>query len=78
MANRLALLSRMVPLQLLTALLPAITAKFSHGASPAEMRDSYVHASRTLMIPTLLIVGFVAVALVSAMYGVLNGVKDDV
>ena len=60
MANRLALLSRMVPLQLLTALLPAITAKFSHGATPAEMRDSYVHASRTLMIPTLLIVGFVA------------------
>jgi O-antigen/teichoic acid export membrane protein len=59
-ANRLALLSRTLPLQLLGSLLPAVTAEVSRGMSDDDIRDMYRRTARSLMVPTLVIVGFVA------------------
>lgn len=61
-ANRLALLSRALPLQLLVSLLPSITARVSAGATGDELARLYKDTSRTLMLPTLLIAGFVVAA----------------
>jgi len=58
-ANRLALLSRALPLQLLSSLLPTVTARVSQGISREEVAELYVRTSRQLMIPTLVIAGFV-------------------
>lgn len=59
-ANRMALLSRALPLQLLGSLLPAVTARVSGGMTKDELADLYRSSSRALMLPTLLISGFVA------------------
>jgi O-antigen/teichoic acid export membrane protein len=59
-ANRLALLSRALPLQLLSSLLPEVTARVSQGIERADIAVLYQRTSRHLMIPTLLIAGFVA------------------
>ena len=61
-ANRLALLSRALPLQLLSSLLPAVTARVSQGIAPDEVAGLYARTARQLMIPTLVIAGFVAAA----------------
>jgi O-antigen/teichoic acid export membrane protein len=61
-ANRLALLSRALPLQLLASLLPAVTARVSQGISQDEVVSLYARTSRHLMIPTLVIAGFVVAA----------------
>jgi O-antigen/teichoic acid export membrane protein len=59
-ANRLALLSRALPLQLLSSLLPAVTARVSQGITRDEIAGLYERTSRHLMIPTLVIAGFIA------------------
>jgi O-antigen/teichoic acid export membrane protein len=61
-ANRLALLSRALPLQLLASLLPAVTARVGQGISQDEVVSLYAQTSRHLMIPTLVIAGFVVPA----------------
>jgi O-antigen/teichoic acid export membrane protein len=61
-ANRLALLSRALPLQLLASLLPAVTARVSQGISQDEVVSLYARRSRHLMIPTLVIASFVVAA----------------
>lgn len=59
--NRLASLNRMIPFQLLSALMPA--AVITHaGRSQAEAEHFYSHMSRYLMLLTLGITGFTAVA----------------
>jgi O-antigen/teichoic acid export membrane protein len=58
-ANRLALISRALPLQLLGSLLPEVTSRVSAGAKSTEIRQIYASASRGLMIPTVFIAGFV-------------------
>lgn len=58
-ANRLALLSRALPLQLLSSLFPSITAQVSQGMGPDELKALYAQVSRNLMVPTLVTVGFV-------------------
>ncbi len=60
--NRLALLNRALPLQLLGALLPDMTAKFSRGISQDELAEAYRSGLRALMITTLIITGFVVAA----------------
>ena len=61
--NRLALLSRALPLQLLGALFPDMTARLARDASDEEIADLYRASLRALMASTLVIVGFlVAVA----------------
>ena len=61
--NRLALLSRALPLQLLGALFPDITARLARNVSDNEIAKLYRSSLRALMASTLVIVGFlVAVA----------------
>jgi O-antigen/teichoic acid export membrane protein len=57
-ANRLALLSRALPLQMLGSLLPDVTARISRNDSQQEIAAVYRRGSRALMIFTLLICGF--------------------
>jgi O-antigen/teichoic acid export membrane protein len=57
-ANRLALMNRLLPLQLLSSLLPHITARVSRGITDAELSAIYRQDSRSLMLATLLISGF--------------------
>lgn len=57
-ANRLALLSRALPLQMLGPLLPDVTARISRNAPPQEIAGLYRRGSRMLMLFTLLICGF--------------------
>ena len=57
-ANRLALLNRALPLQLLGALLPDVTARIMRGLTRAELGRLYHDGSRTLMTSTLIISGF--------------------
>ena len=60
-ANRLASVNRLIPFQLLSALMPAATMmQLSH--SRAEAAQFYSHMSRYLMLLTLVITGFTAVA----------------
>jgi O-antigen/teichoic acid export membrane protein len=57
MANRLALMNRLLPLQLLSSLLPHITAHVSRGVTDAELNTIYRRDTRSLMLATLLISG---------------------
>jgi len=57
--NKVALLNRILPLQILGALLPDTTAAVSRGAALAQMQTIYARNSRYLMIATLLITGFI-------------------
>ena len=59
-ANRYALLSRALPLQLLGALFPAVTARLAAPTTTAELSDLYSENCRLLMLATLSIVGFLA------------------
>jgi O-antigen/teichoic acid export membrane protein len=59
-ANRLALLNRTLPLQIIGSMLPDITARVSRGLSSREVAALYEHSTRSLMIATLVISGFVA------------------
>lgn len=61
-ANRLAALNRMLPLQIVGAMLPHVTARVSAGISHQDMADLYRDSSRALMISTLCVSGFVASA----------------
>ena len=56
--NRYALLSRALPLQLLGALFPDVTARIARGLGPDEMEALYRQALRSLMLATLTVVGF--------------------
>ena len=58
--NRLALLNRTLPLQFLEALLPDTTARLSRGMSRQELADFYRDGSRSLMLATTVISGFIA------------------
>ena len=57
--NRLASLNRVIPFQLLSAIMPAAT-RVSMGRNPAAAEDFYCHTSRYLMLLTLAITGFTA------------------
>lgn len=59
-ANRMALLSRALPIQLLLSLLPAVTAQISAGVGKDMIGILYERTARSLMVPTLVVVGFVA------------------
>ena len=59
-ANRLAVVSRILPLQLTGAMLPHITAKVSRGLETQELSEYYSKGTRNLMFVTLAIGGFVA------------------
>lgn len=56
--NRLALLSRALPLQLLGALFPHFTAQQARGTGALEVALTYRSSLRALMLATLVIVGF--------------------
>jgi O-antigen/teichoic acid export membrane protein len=62
--NRLALLNRTLPLQFLEALLPDTTARISRGMSRQELADLYRDGSRSLMLATTVITGFIAASAV--------------
>lgn len=57
--NKVAMLSRVMPLKLLSALLPDMTAFLSRGVAGAEMQAIYTRNTRNLMLATLLVTGFV-------------------
>jgi O-antigen/teichoic acid export membrane protein len=59
-ANRLALLNRALPLQMISSMLPDVTARVSRGLDAGEVSELYKRSSRILMIATLVISGFVA------------------
>lgn len=61
-ANRLAMLNRSLPLQLIISMLPHVTARVSSGLSEEELTRLYADSSRLLMLATLVISGFVAAA----------------
>lgn len=56
--GRLAMLTRALPIQILTAMFPSITARVGERYDIAEMSDVYRSATRTLMLVTLVTVGF--------------------
>lgn len=59
-ANRIALLNRVFPLQLIGAMLPEVTARVSRGLSSSDLELLYERSSRALMLATMFISGFVA------------------
>jgi len=59
-ANRLAMMTAALPGQLLTSLLPSITARIVRGLPREELAALYERATRTLMLSCLVIAGFVA------------------
>jgi O-antigen/teichoic acid export membrane protein len=59
--NRLASLNRLIPFQLLSAVMPAATI-IQIGRTREEAEEFYCHISRYLMLLTLSITGFTAVA----------------
>jgi O-antigen/teichoic acid export membrane protein len=56
--NSAALLTRLLPVQFLTALLPDMTAAVSRGMTLAEKQVIYTDNTRRLMIVTLFVTGF--------------------
>src|SRR6202022_2718083 len=46
-ANRLALLNRALPLQIISSMLPDVTARVSRGLSPGEVAELYKQSSRS-------------------------------
>ncbi len=58
--GRLAMVTRALPIQILTAMLPSLAAHFARGSTPEQTSDIYRSATRTLMLVTLVTVGFPA------------------